>query len=92
MVLYVLMAALGSVAGAFLVDLVMRKIWGKGLEKLVKPDKIRQLRSGLEKNTGWTLFIVSLLPPPFPYTAVMLTAQPCKARGRECSGPSFAAG
>lgn len=73
-ILYVLASVVGSMVGVFLVDLVMRKLGEKGLERFVKPKKIARLKSRLEKNTGWTVFIAAMLPPPFPFTAVILTA------------------
>lgn len=71
---YVIMSSLGSVVGVILLDLVMRKMGEEGLEKFVKPDKIKRLKSKMEKRAGWAVFIATLLPPPFPFTAVVLTA------------------
>jgi membrane protein YqaA with SNARE-associated domain len=72
--LYVLLSALGSVIGVLLVDLAMRKMGEEGLERFVKPDKIKRLKGKMEKRAGWALFLATLLPPPFPFTAVVLTA------------------
>ena len=73
-VLYVIMSALGSVVGVFLVDLIMRKAGEEGLEKFVKRDKIERLKRKMEKGGGWAVFVATLMPPPFPFTAVVMTA------------------
>jgi membrane protein YqaA with SNARE-associated domain len=71
---YVIMSALGSVVGVLLVDLIMRKAGEEGLEKFVKGDKVKRLKSKMEKSGGWAVFLATLIPPPFPFTAVVLTA------------------
>jgi membrane protein YqaA with SNARE-associated domain len=73
-VLYVIMSALGSVVGVFIVDLIMRKAGEEGLQKFVKRDKIERLRRKMEKGGGWAVFVATLMPPPFPFTAVVMTA------------------
>ncbi len=73
-ILYVLMSALGSVLGVFIVDLLMRKAGEEGLKKFVKPKRIDLLKKKVEKNTGWAVFIATLLPPPFPFTPVVMVA------------------
>jgi membrane protein YqaA with SNARE-associated domain len=73
-ILYVLLSALGSVVGALLVDLVMRKMGEEGLERFVKPDKLKRLKAKMEKSAGWAVLTATLIPPPFPFTAVVLTA------------------
>jgi membrane protein YqaA with SNARE-associated domain len=80
---YVLMSALGSLVGVLFTDLVARKLGEKGLEKFVKPKKIARLKSRLEKNTGWTILTASLLPPPFPFTAVAMTASALQCARRK---------
>ena len=73
-ILYVLLSSIGSLSGVLLVDLLMRKMGEQGLEKFVKPNKIEKLKAKLEKRAGWAIFLVTILPPPFPFTAVVLTA------------------
>ncbi len=73
-ILYVLMSSLGSVIGVLLIDLIMRKAGEKGLEKFVKPKKIERLKRKMEKKAGWAVFWATLMPPPFPFTAVVMTA------------------
>ena len=73
-VIYTLAAALGSVVGVALLDLVMRKAGEEGLEKFVGPKKLERLKGKIEKRGGWALFFAALLPPPFPFTAATAAA------------------
>ena len=71
---YVLVSAIGSVVGVFIVDLIMRKAGEKGLERFVKPKRVEKLKQKLENKGGITVFIATLIPPPFPFTPVVMTA------------------
>jgi membrane protein YqaA with SNARE-associated domain len=71
---YVLTAAAGSVVGVLLVDVIMRKTGEKGLQRFVKPKTIQDLKQKMHDKAGATLFITTLLPPPFPFTPVIMTA------------------
>jgi membrane protein YqaA with SNARE-associated domain len=71
---YVIAAAVGSVLGVLLVDLPMRKTGEKGLRRFVSEKTLAQLKEKIENKAGPTVFITSLLPPPFPFTPVMMTA------------------
>ncbi|HVG19324.1 MAG TPA: VTT domain-containing protein [Blastocatellia bacterium] len=71
---YVIMSALGSVVGVLLVDLIMRKAGEEGLQRFVNADKVERLKCKMEKRGGWAVFLATLIPPPFPFTAVVLTA------------------
>jgi membrane protein YqaA with SNARE-associated domain len=71
---YVLASAIGSVVGVFIVDLIMRKAGEKGLERFVSANRIEKLKAKLENKGGITVFIATLIPPPFPFTPVVMTA------------------
>ena len=71
---YVLVSAIGSVVGVFIIDLIMRKAGEKGLERFVSAKRIEKLKAKLENKAGITVFIATLIPPPFPFTAVAMTA------------------
>ena len=74
-ILYVLMSAVGSVIGVLVVDLIMRKAGEEGLRRFLKPKQINRLRTKIENGAGWAVFTATLLPPPFPFTpVVMVTA------------------
>ena len=71
---YVVMSALGSVAGVLIVDVIMRKAGEKGLERFVSAKRVEKLKAKLENKAGITVFIATLIPPPFPFTPVVMTA------------------
>ena len=73
-ILYVIVSALGSVVGVFFVDLIMRKAGESGLERFVSRKRIDKLKAKLENKGGVTVFIATLIPPPFPFTPVVMTA------------------
>jgi membrane protein YqaA with SNARE-associated domain len=71
---YVIVSALGSVVGVLIVDLIMRKAGEKGLERFVSANRVEKLKQKLENKAGITVFIATLIPPPFPFTPVVMTA------------------
>jgi membrane protein YqaA with SNARE-associated domain len=77
---YVLVSAIGSVLGVFVVDLLMRKTGEKGLERFVSARKIEKLKSKIENKAGLTVFVATLLPPPFPFTPAIMTASALQIR------------
>jgi len=79
---YVLLGAAGSVVGALLVDVVMRKVGEEGLEYFVNKRTIDRLRKKVEEHAGYAIFIGTVMPPPFPFTAVVMMAAALQARRR----------
>lgn len=71
---YVIVSAIGSVVGVFFIDLVMRKAGETGLERFVSRKRIDKLKAKLENKGGITVFVATLIPPPFPFTPVVMTA------------------
>jgi membrane protein YqaA with SNARE-associated domain len=71
---YVLVSTIGSLIGVFVIDSLMRKTGEKGLERFVSQRKIEKLKSKMENKAGITLFVATLLPPPFPFTPAVMTA------------------
>jgi len=71
---YVIVSALGSVVGVLIVDVIMRKAGEKGLERFVSAKRVEKLKQKLENKAGITVFIATLIPPPFPFTPVVMTA------------------
>ena len=82
-ILYVLMSTLGSLIGVSIMDWLMRKAGEEGLERFVSPQRIIQLRSKFEKHAGWVIFLATLIPPPFPFTAVVMTASALQCSRRK---------
>ena len=71
---YVLVSAIGSVVGVLIVDLIMRKAGEAGLERFVSPKQIEKVKAKLENKAGVTVFVATLIPPPFPFTPAVMTA------------------
>lgn len=86
---YVLISAAGSVLGVFVIDLLMRKAGEKGLERFVKPRRLERLKKKLENKLGITVFVTTLLPPPFPFTPVIMTASALQCSRRKLLSAVF---
>lgn len=71
---YTLAATLGSLVGVLLVDVVMRKAGEAKLEKFVGPKQLEKLKQKLEKRGLGAVFLATLLPPPFPFTVLIVAA------------------
>ena len=71
---YVIVSAFGSVLGVFVIDLIMRKAGEKGLERFISPKKIEKLKNKMENKAGISVFLATLIPPPFPFTPAVMTA------------------
>src|SRR5215218_8167961 len=67
---YVIVSAIGSPVGVFVVDLIMRKAGEEGLERFVSRNKIEKMKAKLENKGGVSVFVATLIPPPFPFTPV----------------------
>ncbi len=87
---YVLVSAIGSVVGVFVIDLLMRKTGEKGLERFVNPRKIEKLKAKLGNKTGISLFLATLIPPPFPFTPAVMTASALQCPRKKLLGAVFA--
>jgi membrane protein YqaA with SNARE-associated domain len=87
---YVMVSAIGSVVGVLVVDLIMRKAGEKGLERFVSQRRIEKLKSKLKNKAGITVFIATLIPPPFPFTPAVMTASALQTpRGKLFSAVFF---
>jgi membrane protein YqaA with SNARE-associated domain len=73
-ILYVFASAVGSLIGVVTIDLVMRKVGEEGLERFVSPKRVARLKRKLDKGVGWFVFTSTLLPPPFPFTPIIMSA------------------
>jgi membrane protein YqaA with SNARE-associated domain len=79
---YVLVSALGSIVGVFVIDVIMRKAGEKGLERFFSAKKIEKFKKKIENKAGVSVFIATVLPPPFPFTPVVMTASALQAPRR----------
>ena len=73
-IVYVIVSAIGSVVGVFFVDLIMRNAGEASLERFVSRKRIDKLKAKLENKAVATVFVATLIPPPFPFTPVVMTA------------------
>ncbi|HWP42332.1 MAG TPA: VTT domain-containing protein [Blastocatellia bacterium] len=82
-IIYVIIAALGSVAGVLVLDLFARKLSKESLERYVKPQRFRWLKSKLQGHTLWALLLASMMPPAFPFRVFVITASALRSpRGK----------
>jgi membrane protein DedA with SNARE-associated domain len=70
----VIASAIGSVGGVLIVDLIMRKTGEKGLQRFVSEKRLEKVKAKLENKAGLSVFVATLIPPPFPFTPVVMTA------------------
>ena len=87
---YVIVSAFGSVLGVFIIDLIMRKAGEKGLERFISPKKIEKLKNKMENKAGISVFIATLIPPPFPFTPAVMTASALQCPKPKLFGAVFA--
>jgi membrane protein YqaA with SNARE-associated domain len=70
---YVVMATLGSLVGSFLTDWIGRKSEGSQ-KKLLSGKRLAAMRGMVKERAAWALVLGSILPPPFPFTAIVAAA------------------
>jgi membrane protein YqaA with SNARE-associated domain len=90
-IVYVLASVLGSIVGVSVVDVVMRKAGEKGLERFLKPEKIDKFKQKIENKAEMSLFVATVLPPPFPFTPVIMTASALQMPRRNLFATVFVA-
>ena len=86
---YVVVSAIGSVVGVLIVDLLMRKAGEKGLQRFISEQRIEKLKQKIENKAGITVFIATLIPPPFPFTPAIMTASALQASRSKILGAVF---
>jgi membrane protein YqaA with SNARE-associated domain len=74
MTYYAAMATAGSVVGCLIMDIVCRKGGEELLERHVSAGRLQFVLRKIRQNAGWTLGVVSLMPPPFPFTPFVMAA------------------
>ena len=68
MLYYAGMAALGSLLGCLLIDLICRAGGEAGLARLLPKRRVEYVKKRMETRAGWVLAAAAMLPPPFPFT------------------------
>ncbi|MGB8030468.1 MAG: VTT domain-containing protein [Terracidiphilus sp.] len=71
---YALMATVGEVLGGYLTYRLAEKGGERTLEKKVGKSRAEAVYKGFEKFGSITVLGGALLPPPFPFTTVLMTA------------------
>ena len=74
MLYYAAMSTVGSVLGCLLIDVTLRPLGEKGLEKYLSAKKLKRVQRKVRDKVGRALAIGSLIPPPFPFTAFVMAA------------------
>jgi membrane protein YqaA with SNARE-associated domain len=82
MLYYAVMATLGSLIGCFATVWVSRK-GGSQLKKVASSERLGNIQKLMEKRAGWSLVVASLMPPPFPFTAIVAAAAAFKYPGKK---------
>jgi membrane protein YqaA with SNARE-associated domain len=70
--LWPLLATVGSVTGAALTFWIGRKAGEAGLTRLVKPSRLARVKARVHKGAP-VVATLALIPPPFPFTPLVLT-------------------
>lgn len=71
---YPILATAGSVAGTIVTFWMGRKIGEAGLEHYVPKRRLESVMRSVRKKGATTLALFAVVPPPFPFTAVVLAA------------------
>ena len=74
MLYYAGMSTVGSVLGCLLIDVTLRPLGEKGLEKHLSAKRLKRVQGKVRDKVGRAVAIASLIPPPFPFTAFVMAA------------------
>jgi membrane protein YqaA with SNARE-associated domain len=72
--LYALLATIGSMIGAAGTFWIGRKVGERGLARFVKPSRLKRVQERVGKSAAVTIAALAIIPPPFPFTAFVLTS------------------
>jgi membrane protein YqaA with SNARE-associated domain len=76
---YAILATAGSVAGAAVTFWIGRKVGEHGLSKLIKPSRLKRIEQRVGQRAAVSVGALAVIPPPFPFTAFVLTSGACQA-------------
>lgn len=71
---YAVLATAGSIAGTGVTFWLGRKLGEHGLSRLVKPSRLKRVEARVTKSAAVTVAALAVIPPPFPFTAFVLTS------------------
>jgi membrane protein YqaA with SNARE-associated domain len=69
-----LLATVGSVGGAAFTFWMGTKIGAHGLDRYIRPGRLARIRRKVHSTGAIGMAVLDLLPPPFPFTPVILAA------------------
>ena len=72
--LYATLAAAGSLAGSAVTFWLGRQIGEHGITKLVRPSRLSRIQERINARGAYSLALLAVIPPPFPFTAFVLTS------------------
>ena len=72
--MYTVLATVGSVVGAAFTFWIGHKIGEHGLTKLIKPSRLERVRQRVGDSAAVSVAALGIIPPPFPFTAFVLTS------------------
>ena len=77
--LYALLASIGSVVGAAGTFWLGRKVGEHGLARFVKPSTLKKVEDRVSHTGVVAIAALGVIPPPFPFTAFVLTSGAARA-------------
>ena len=90
LLLYVLMAALGSVLGSIPLYLIGYVGGEKVLRKRITEERFLRIHRSFEEHEFWALMFPAMLPPPMPFKIFVLAAAVFEMRFRDFVAAMFA--
>ena len=72
--LYAVMATIGSVIGAAVTFWIGRMMGEHGLGRLIKPSRLKRIQQRVSERAAISVAALGIIPPPFPFTAFVLTS------------------
>lgn len=75
--MYGLLATVGSVIGAAGTFWMGKKVGDHGFARFVKPSTLRRVQARVSHGAAVTVAGLGIIPPPFPFTAFILTSGAC---------------
>jgi membrane protein YqaA with SNARE-associated domain len=72
--LYALLATIGSIIGAAGTFWIGRKVGEHGLARFLKASRLRTAQKRVGNSAAMTIAALAIIPPPFPFTAFVLTS------------------
>jgi membrane protein YqaA with SNARE-associated domain len=77
--LYAPLATVGSVLGAGLTFWIGRKVGEHGLSRLIPPKRLKRIQQRVGQKAAVSVAALAIIPPPFPFTAFVLTSGAVRA-------------